>query len=49
MNEFIHFMKHLIGVCGEYSHPSLLISGGVLATTISLYWSKFITYMKDLF
>lgn len=49
MNEILHFFKHLIGFCGEHTHPSILLSGGVLLTTVSLYWSKFITYMKDLF
>ena len=29
MNDFLHFIKHIIGLCGETSHPSLLISGGV--------------------
>jgi len=49
MNEVLHFFKHIIGFCGEHSHPSILLSGGVLITTITLYWSKFITYVKDLF
>ena len=49
MNEFLHFLKHLIGLCGETSHPSLLISGGVFLTTVGLYLKKLIGYMKDLF
>ena len=49
MNDFLHFLKHLIGLCGEYSHPSLLISGGVFLTTIGFYWKKIIGCMKDLF
>jgi len=49
MNEILHFLKHIIGFCGEHTHPSILLSGGVLLTTVGLYWSKFITYMKDLF
>ena len=49
MNDFLHFIKHIIGLCGETSHPSLRISGGVFLTTIGLYWKKLIGYMKDLF
>ena len=49
MNDFLHFLKHFIGLCGEYSHPSILISGGVFLTTIGLYWKKLIGYMKDFF
>ena len=49
MNEFLHFKKHLIGLCGETSHPSLLISGGVFLTTIGFYWKRLIGYMKALF
>ena len=32
----IEFIKHLTGMCGEHSHPTLLTliaSGGVLGTT----------------
>ena len=49
MNEFLHFLKHLMGLCGETSHPSLLITGGVFITTVGFYWKQFINYMKDLF
>jgi|5_EtaG_2_1085323.scaffolds.fasta_scaffold25918_2 Na+-transporting NADH:ubiquinone oxidoreductase subunit NqrB len=49
MNEFIHFIKHIIGLCGETSHPSLLISGGVFLTSIVLYWKRLMGYMKGLF
>ena len=49
MNDLLHFVKHLVGLCGETSHPSLLITGGVFLTTIGLYWKKIIDYMKDLF
>jgi len=34
MHEILHFFKHVIGFCGEYSHPSILLSGGVFITTI---------------
>ena len=46
MNDFLHFLKHFIGLCGEYSHPSILISGGVFLTTMGLYWKKAIGYTK---
>ncbi len=49
MNEFLHFIKHIIGLCGETSHPSLLISGGVFLTSIGLYWKRLLGYMKGLF
>jgi hypothetical protein len=49
MNEVLHFFKHLIGFCGEHTHPSLLISGGVFITTIGFYYTRIINYMKDLF
>jgi hypothetical protein len=48
MNEFLHFMKHIFGLCGE-AHPSVLITGGVFITTLGFYWTRFINYMKDLF
>ena len=35
MNEFLHFIKHLLGLCGE-SHPSVLITGGVFITTLDV-------------
>ena len=49
MNDLLHFVKHLVGLCGETSHPSLLITGGVFLATMGLYWKKLIDYMKDLF
>ena len=49
MNDVLHFLKHLIGLCGEYSHPSLILTGGVFITTLSLYWKKIIDYTKDFF
>ena len=49
MNDFLHFLKHLIGLCDEYSHPSILLTGGVFLTTMGLYWKKLIGYMKDFF
>ena len=49
MNEIIHFFKHIIGFCGEHSHPSLLISGGVFFTAMGLYWTKFINFFEDMF
>ena len=48
MNEVLHFLKHLFGLCGEHSHPSILIGGGVFITTIGFYWTKLINYMRDL-
>jgi|TARA_B100000073_G_scaffold279459_1_gene239961 hypothetical protein len=48
MSEIFHFVKHLFGLCGE-AHPSILVGGGVFLTTIGLYWTKIINYMKDLF
>ena len=47
MNDFLHFLKHFIGLCGEYSHPSLLISGGVLLTTISVYFKQIAEYLRS--
>ena len=46
MHELLHFLKHLIGLCGEYSHPSLLLTGGVLFTTVGVYWEKILTYFR---
>jgi len=48
MYEILHFFKHVIGFCGEHSHPSLLISGGVFITTIGFYWTRIINYIKDI-
>ncbi len=36
MDGLIHFIKHLIGLCGE-PHPSILMGGGVLLTSVSVY------------
>ena len=47
MNEMLHFIKHLFGLCGE-SHPSILIGGGVFITTIGFYWGRIINYIKEL-
>ncbi len=45
----MHFAKHVIGFCGEHSHPSLLLTGGVIFTSVGIYWTKIINYIKDLF
>ena len=46
MDVILHFFKHLIGLCGE-THPSLLISGGVLLTTISVYFKQIAEYLRS--
>jgi hypothetical protein len=48
MNEILHFLKHLIGLCGE-THPSILVSGGALITWIGVYYKQVIDYIKELF
>ena len=48
MDGLIHFLKHLIGLCGE-AHPSLIMGGGVLLTTISVYFRQIVDYMKNIF
>jgi len=48
MNEILHFLKHLIGLCGE-AHPSILVSGGALITWIGVYYKQVIDYIKELF
>ena len=48
MNEVLHFFKHSIDFCGEHSHPSILLSGGVFITTIGFYWTRIVNYIKDL-
>tara|TARA_B100000674_G_scaffold83383_1_gene57771 strand:- start:408 stop:626 length:219 start_codon:yes stop_codon:yes gene_type:complete len=48
MDGLIHFFKHLIGLCGE-PHPSLIMGGGVLLTTISVYFRQISEYIKGLF
>ena len=49
MNELIHFLKHLIGLCGETTHPSILITGGMFFATILLYWTRLKNYIRGLF
>ncbi len=46
MDAVLHFFKHFIGLCGE-THPSLLISGGVLLTTISVYFKQITEYLRS--
>ena len=46
MDAILHFFKHLTGLCGE-THPSLLISGGVLLTTISIYFKEIAEYLRS--
>ena len=48
MDNIIHFLKHAIGLCGE-SHPSLLVSGGILFISISIWFKQIINYIRDLF
>ena len=48
MDGLIHFFKHLIGLCGE-AHPSLIMSGGILLTTISVYFKQIVEYIKGIF
>tara|TARA_B100000029_G_scaffold87298_1_gene77391 strand:+ start:4637 stop:4786 length:150 start_codon:yes stop_codon:yes gene_type:complete len=43
----IHFLKHLIGLCGE-AHPSLIVSGGALFTAVGIYYKQILFYIKDL-
>ena len=38
MNEFIHMMKHVVGLCGE-PHPSLLM-GGMGVIGYGIYYIK---------
>ena len=38
MNEFIHMMKHIVGLCGE-PHPSLLM-GGMGVIGYGIYYIK---------
>ena len=41
MNEFVHMMKHVLGLCGE-PHPSLLMGGmGVIGYGIYCIKSMF--------
>ena len=46
MEGFIHFLKHLIGLCGEV-HPSLIMGGGVLLTSVGVYWRQIINYFTN--
>ena len=48
MNEILHLIKHLLGPCGE-PHPSMLVGGSILITTIGLYWNRIMNYVKNLF
>ena len=48
MDVLIHFFKHLIGLCGEV-HPSLLMGGGVILTSIGFYYKQIILFIKGLF
>ena len=48
MDGLIHFFKHLIGLCGE-AHPSVIMSGGILLTTISVYFKQIVEYIKGIF
>jgi len=45
MHELLHFLKHLIGLCGE-PHPSLIMGGGALLATIGVYWEKILSLFK---
>ena len=44
----IHFFKHLIGLCGE-QHPSLIVSGGAILTTLGIWRQQIIDYIKGIF
>tara|TARA_Y100001963_G_scaffold153711_1_gene241047 strand:+ start:242 stop:385 length:144 start_codon:yes stop_codon:yes gene_type:complete len=46
MDGIIHFLKHLIGLCGE-AHPSLIMSGGVLLTSLGIYWRQILNYFTN--
>ena len=48
MDYIIHAIKHVIGLCGE-PHPSLLVSGGILFVSVSIWFKQIINYIKDLF
>ena len=48
MNEILHFLKHLIGLCGE-THPSILVSGGALITWFSVYFKQITDYIRSMF
>tara|TARA_Y200000002_G_scaffold304619_1_gene260257 strand:- start:336 stop:482 length:147 start_codon:yes stop_codon:yes gene_type:complete len=46
MDAILHFLKHLIGLCGE-AHPSLIMGGGVFLTTITVYYRQIIEYLRN--
>jgi hypothetical protein len=48
MDGLIHFLKHLIGLCGE-AHPSLIVSGGALFTALGIYYKQILIYIKEIF
>lgn len=48
MDGLIHFFKHLIGLCGE-PHPSLIMGGGVVLTSLGIWRQQIIEYIKGLF
>ncbi len=42
----IHFLKHLIGLCGE-PHPSLIMGGGVFLTSLGIWRNQIIEYLRS--
>jgi|TARA_R100000081_G_C4703855_1_gene109093 hypothetical protein len=46
MDGFIHFIKHFLGLCGE-THPSVLVTGGIFLTSVSIYFKQIISNIKD--
>ena len=46
MDAILHFLKHLIGLCGE-AHPSLIMGGGVFLTTITVYYRQILEYLRS--
>jgi hypothetical protein len=47
MDAILHFLKHLIGLCGE-AHPSLIMGGGVFLTTAGIYYRQILEYLRSL-
>tara|TARA_R110000851_G_scaffold281965_3_gene435470 strand:- start:2930 stop:3091 length:162 start_codon:yes stop_codon:yes gene_type:complete len=45
MEALIHFLKHLIGFCGE-SHPSIIVSGLAFFTGIGIWYKQVINYVR---
>jgi len=43
----LHFLKHLIGLCGE-AHPSLIMGGGVFLTTMGVYYRQILDYLRSI-